>query len=127
MTTVDERLELRDQILGHLMDVEWVFGFRTRTMVCDERPTLSGIDQDLWTAAQEHNERDPRDLLESFRTLRELNLRFWRSLSPEQRQSVGVHAERGEERVETMLHMLAGHDLVHLDQLVRYIAAIDAG
>ena len=63
------------EIIGHLMDVEWVFGFRTRTMVCDDRPMLSSIDQDLWTAAQAHNERDPRELLQSFRTLRELNLR----------------------------------------------------
>jgi hypothetical protein len=114
-----------NEILSHLMDVEWVFGYRTRTMVCDDRPTLIGIDQDLWVRTQRHNERDPGEILDTFSALRRLNLVFWGGLTGDQLERVGVHSERGDESVGLMLTMLAGHDLVHIDQLRRYLDAVD--
>jgi hypothetical protein len=113
-----------NEILGHLVDAEWAFGYRIRTVLCDERPSIFGFDQENWVAVQKHNERDPAELLETFITLRRLNLRIWRQMSAEQRGRVGLHVERGEESLETMLHLEAGHDLSHLDQIQRYLAAI---
>ena len=50
------------EIVAHLADMEWIFGFRARTILCDDRPQLSEIDQDDWIRVQQPNQRDPRDL-----------------------------------------------------------------
>jgi hypothetical protein len=72
-----------------------------------------------------HNEREPSELVEIFRTLRELNLGVWRQLPPEALERRGQHNERGQESLSVMLRMLAGHDLSHLDQIRRYIQAVE--
>jgi hypothetical protein len=113
-----------NEIVAHMLDAEWVFGYRTRTIVCDERPAIIGIDQDRWVDVQRHNDHEPIELLESFEALRRINLRFWATLDEGQLGRVGVHAERGEEPVGLMLTMLAGHDQVHLEQIGRYLEAI---
>lgn len=114
-----------NEVLGHLVDTEWVFGFRVRAILCDECPALAGIDQERWVARQEHNARDPGDHVDAFRFLRRANLTLWKRLTPGDMNRVGQHAERGEESLATMLMMEAGHDLSHVDQLQRYLAVID--
>jgi hypothetical protein len=44
--------------------------------------------------------------------------------SPGDFQRVGVHAERGEESVEHMIRLYAGHDVLHLRQIDRIRRAI---
>lgn len=116
-----------NEILGHLLDAEWTFGYRVRTIACDERPTIVGMDQECWVTAQGHYERHPAELLLGFSMLRKLNLELWRRLTPAQLERVGIHQERGEESLRLMLRMEAGHDLSHIDQIQRYLTAIDEG
>lgn len=113
-----------NEIIGHLSDSEWVYGYRIRLILCQEKPVILGMDQDLWVAGQKHNERQPRDLLAMFRNLRAANLELWKQMTPSDLTRVGRHNERGEESLGLMLKMNAGHDLSHIDQLTRYIAAL---
>jgi hypothetical protein len=62
--------------------------------------------------------------MDQIRALRRSNLRLLRSLSPEELRRSGVHAERGEESVEHLLRLYAGHDLVHRRQLERIRAGL---
>ena len=64
---------------------------------------IQGFDQDVWVVALHYNKRDPRKALDQFRVLREANLAMLKSLSPEQWKHHGVHSERGEESIETIL------------------------
>ena len=48
-----------------------------------------------------------------------------KAASPDDLQRVGVHAERGDESVEHMIRMYAGHDLLHLRQLARIREAVE--
>jgi len=114
-----------NEVIGHLMDTEWVFGYRIRTILCDDRPTIIGMDQEKWVAVQQHNEREPRELIENFRAMRTITLGLLRRITPTQQQRVGLHSERGEESIGLMMKMIAGHDLSHLDQIRRYLAALD--
>ena len=75
-------------------------------------------------AALRHNEREPLELVEIFRTLLQLNLAEWRRTSPEDLKRTGQHNERGLESLGVMLRLLAGHDLSHLDQITRYVHAV---
>lgn len=50
-------------------------------------------------------------------TLREADWALWKSFRPEQWKQFGVHAERGEESIERLVQMGAGHDINHLRQI----------
>lgn len=112
------------EVLGHLCDCEWVYGYRARLILCEENPTILGMDQDLWVARQRYNEREPIELAEEFRYLRKHNLRMWRGLTPQELERTGQHNERGRESLGLVRTLLAGHDLLHLDQMKRLLMAI---
>jgi DinB superfamily len=105
------------EILAHLADVEMVTGWRLRSILGSPGTSIQAFDQDAWAAAGQYAKRDPRKSLEQFRVLREANLVLLKSLSPEQRKLFGLHAERGEESIERLTQMIAGHDINHLEQI----------
>jgi len=105
------------EILAHLADVEMVTGWRLRSILGSPGTPIQAFDQDAWAAAGQYAKRDPRKSLEQFRVLREANLALLKSLSPEQRKLFGLHAERGEESIERLTQMIAGHDINHLEQI----------
>jgi|SRR5579872_1106704 len=113
-----------NEVIGHLTDTEWVYGYRLRVILSEDEPTILGTQQDEWVTALRYNEHGPHELVETFGRLRELNLATWRRTSAEDRKRVGRHNERGEEALETMLRLLGGHDLNHLGQIERYLQAI---
>jgi hypothetical protein len=113
-----------NEIIGHLTDSEWVYGHRLRLILCEDNPIILGIDQEAWVAGQRHNEREPSELVEAFQMTRRFNLALWRQLSTTDLKRAGQHNERGPESLGVMLRLLAGHDLSHLDQITRYIQAI---
>ena len=112
------------QVVQHLADSELVWAYRLRLVVSEDRPTLTGYDQDRWVDRLGQAGVELPHALEMLRVLRAANLRLLRSLSPEDLQRAGVHTERGEETVELMVRLYAGHDLVHLRQLARIRAAV---
>jgi hypothetical protein len=111
------------EVIGHLSDAEWTMGFRSRTVLSDDRPQIMAYDQERWVAAQGHNEKDLGELLNTFVALRTANLQLWKKLTPAQLQRSGLHSERGEESLGQMIKMLAGHDCSHIDQIRRYLEA----
>jgi hypothetical protein len=113
-----------NEIIGHLADSECVYGYRLRLILSENNPAILGTNQDQWVAALGHNEREPQELVEIFRTLRLLNLTLWKRTSPQDLKRTGQHNERGTESLGVMLRLLAGHDLSHLDQITRYIQAV---
>ena len=109
---------IRD-VIQHLADSELVGGFRLRMILAHDRPPLMGYDQDLWANRLRYCDVDVRDALEQFTALRRANARIWERLTPADLTRVGVHSERGEESLEHLRRLYAGHDLLHLRQLER--------
>jgi hypothetical protein len=107
------------QILQHLADSEVVWAWRMRLILAQDRPQLTGYDQDLWAERLHYEQADPSDALALFAVLRRANLRLMEGASPADLKRVGVHAERGEESLEHLLRLYAGHDLLHLRQIDR--------
>jgi hypothetical protein len=62
--------------------------------------------------------------VDRFAVLRDSHLLMLRQLTPQQLKRVGVHAERGEESVEHLVKLYAGHDILHLNQIDRIRKAI---
>jgi hypothetical protein len=112
------------QILQHLADSELVWAWRVRLILAQDRPRLTGYDQDLWAERLHYDQQDPLEALELFGVVRRANLRLVERASPADLKRVGVHAERGEESVEHLRRLNAGHDLLHLRQIERIRRAI---
>jgi DinB superfamily len=110
----------------HLADSEIVWGYRLRLVLAQDRPTITGYDQDLWADRLAYGDAPVDQAIDDFTTLRRSNLRLLSAASKADLQRVGVHSERGEESVAHMIRMYAGHDLLHLAQLARIRQAIHA-
>ena len=113
-----------NEIIGHLADSEWIYGYRMRLILSEDDPAILGAKQDSWVAALRHNEREPSELVEIFRTLRTFNLAVWRRMTPLDLERSGRHNERGVESLGMILQSVATHDLNHLEQIRRYLRAV---
>jgi uncharacterized damage-inducible protein DinB len=107
------------EILAHLADVEIVIGWRMRSILGAPGTPVQAYDQNAWVVSGHYEKRDPRKSVEIHRVLREANLALLKSLSPEQWKQYGQHAERGQESIEQIVRMVAGHDINHIHQIER--------
>ena len=105
------------EILAHLADAEIVASWRLRSILGAPGTPIQAYDQEAWLAAGQYGKRGARKSLEQFRVLRDANLALYKSLTPQQWKLHGVHAERGEESIERLASMMAGHDINHLEQV----------
>lgn len=111
-------------VLRHLADSEIVWSWRMRLALAQDRPPITGYDQDAWADRLGYADADPNESIEDFACLRRSNLRLLERATPADMERSGVHTERGEESVGYMMRLYAGHDLLHLRQLERIRAAI---
>lgn len=109
------------EIIAHLADVEIVIGWRVRSILGAPGTPIQAFDQDAWVITGRYSKRDTRKSLEQFRVLRETNLALYKTLSPEQWKHHGMHSERGEETLEKIVRMMAGHDVNHIEQIERIL------
>jgi DinB family protein len=111
------------EIVVHLADAEIAGAWRMRLTLGSPGCPVAAFDQDSWVTALHYDKRDPRKALEQFRVMRETNLALLKTLTPEQWKHHGLHSERGPETIEHIVRMFAGHDLNHLAQIERILAA----
>lgn len=112
------------QILQHLADSEVVWAWRLRVILAQNRPPITGYDQDLWATRLRYEESEPAESLEQFTVMRRANLRVIERASPEDLERIGVHSERGDETLAHLRRLYAGHDLMHLRQIERVKSAV---
>jgi hypothetical protein len=109
------------EIIAHLADAEIVSGFRMRLILGSPGTPILAYDQDKWVTSGHYDNRDPRKSVDQFRVLREANLALLESLKPEQWKHHGMHSERGQESIEHIVRMCAGHDINHLQQIEKIL------
>jgi hypothetical protein len=112
------------QLVGHLFDVDVVYGFRWRLALTEDTPAYPGYDEKAWSRLARPA---PPRLLDALAGLRLANAALLRSLDERDLHRRGVHGEQGSEDVQRMIDKVAGRDLAHLDQLRRTIAAVRPG
>lgn len=108
------------EILGHLADIEIVYGYRIRQMIADEKPVIAPIDQDDWAAHLGYLEAAPAELVAQYSLNRHHNLRLLRRLKPEDLARSAYHPEiKANVNLEDMVARLAKHDANHIGQIER--------
>ena len=110
------------EIVAHLGDAEIVIAFRLRVILGTPGTPIAAYDQDSWVISGHYARRDPHKSVEQFRVVREANLDLLKCLTPEQWNHYGMHSERGQETIEQIVRMTAGHDLNHLQQIERIVS-----
>lgn len=110
------------EILAHLADVEVVIGWRMRSILGAPGTPIQAFDQDSWVTALHYDKRHPRVSIRQMQAVREANLAMLKSLTPEQWKHFGMHSERGQESIEHIVRLIAGHDLNHIQQIERILA-----
>jgi hypothetical protein len=112
------------EVIQHLADSELVWGYRLRKVLAEDRPSLTGYDQDLWASRLGYASAHVGRAQALFEALRTVHLAMLAAVGEPGLARVGVHVERGEESVAHMMRLYAGHDLVHRRQLERIRGAI---
>ena len=102
------------EVVGHMIDAERVFVYRAMCISRGEQQSLPGFEQDDYVACAGSNARDIQELADEFKTLREANLYFVKSLSREQATIIGM-ANNRPTSVRALIHIMAGHELHHFN------------
>ena len=112
------------EVLAHLLDVELVLGFRVRKTAAEPGSVLTAWDQEQWTAGLRHRRADAHRTLAAFTALRADTVALMRRLTRAQRRARARHPEYGRVRVDQMVAHVAEHDLNHLQQIQKTLAAL---
>ena len=108
------------EILGHLADIEIVYGYRMRQILADKKPVIAPIDQDDWARNLGYMEAAPAELVAVYGLNRHNNLRLLRRLKPGDLEKAAYHPERKcDVTLAEMVEMMAGHGPNHLQQIER--------
>jgi len=105
------------EIIAHLSDGEIVAGWRYRSIIGESGITVQPYDQNAWVSVFNYRDRDVKQSIETFRVLRENNLRMLKEIPREVWDHYGIHLERGKESIVHLARMFAGHDANHALQI----------
>jgi hypothetical protein len=105
------------EIVAHMADDELVGAYRMRLILSAPGTPIQAFDQDVWARTGRYRTSDVAESLGLFRTLRVANLKLLESLTAEEWDMFGVHAERGIESLREIARYFAGHDINHFRQI----------
>jgi len=101
------------EVLGHVVDMEWVFTYRALSFARGNPAPLPGVDQDAFLANGNLATRDLQDVLTEFSHLRNADTRLFASLDDATLDRRGT-ASGYEFSVRALLYIIAGHQIHHL-------------
>ena len=112
------------EILGHLADVEIVYGYRLRQMLADTKPVIAPLDQDAWARNLNYLDSPPSELVAFYGLGRHHNLRLLRNLKASDLSRSAFHPEMQREMtVADLVERMGGHGATHLQQIEKLKAA----
>jgi hypothetical protein len=112
------------EILGHLADVEIIYGYRLRQMLADTKPVIASLDQNAWARNLNYLDSRPSELVAFYGVARHHNLRLLRRLQPAQLLKSAFHPELQREiTVADLVEKMGGHGAAHLRQIEKLKAA----
>ena len=118
-----EKWSIRQQV-AHLVDAEMHMGTRMRWAAAEPGKGIVAFDQDLWAATAKYASTPLELSLATFTAARRWTVDFLRRLTPAEREAAFImHEERGQETLQRLMQMMAGHDLNHLKQIAELVNA----
>ena len=112
------------EIVHHLSDSESISGVRLRRLIAEERPVITGYDQEHYARVLRYNERDIAPALANFSTVRAVTTQLLRTVADDVWRRPGWHTESGAYDAETWLGIYAAHAHGHASQIRRLREAL---
>ena len=103
------------QVLTHLAHIEMVFANRLRFALAQGNYVVQPFEQDDWM--KNESSQPALAALDTYVSLRRMNLALCRSLTPAQRTKTFTHPEFGVLDLNWMMAWAAGHERNHLPQI----------
>ena len=101
------------EVVGHLIDVERVFGFRALCAVRNDSGPIPGMNQDAYAEVSGYGERAAGELIREYRAVRGATLALLRTVRAEA-WGRRVTASGLDFTARTVPFILAGHEIHHL-------------
>lgn len=110
------------ELLGHLIDGERMFMYRTFRISRGDKTPIEGFEQDVYIENARSNARTFAGMLEEFTALRRANVASYRHFSEDDWSRTGT-ANQVEITPRALVYVAAGHITHHLNILrARYLA-----
>lgn len=104
------------QVIGHVTDVERIFGYRALSIVRGESVNLPGFEEDEYEAAAKHNNRSLGNIIDEWVLLRKANIVLFSTFTAHDFTVVGK-ANNHPTSVAAVIYGLAGHEIHHTNVL----------
>jgi hypothetical protein len=104
------------EVIGHMIDGERVFGYRSFCISRGDQTPLPGFDENRYIADSDYNNRSLHDLVDELIAARDLNLRTFHALSEEAWSRLGI-ASGHPVSVRALAYITAGHLKHHVKVL----------
>ena len=102
------------EILAHVVDDERIFAYRALRFARNDKTELPGFEQDEYARYSGANEREVRDILNEFATVREATISLFNSFDAAALARLGV-ASGNPMSVRAIAYHIAGHELRHVN------------
>ena len=110
------------EVLQHIIDAERVFAYRAITFARKDSTPLPSFDENVWAAASVAAQRNWKDMIDEFKSLRDANEKMFASFDDSQLRSIG-NASGKDINVLALGYILAGHLEHHINVIKeRYLA-----
>ena len=108
------------EILGHLADIEIVYGYRLRQMLADKEPVIAPMDQNDWARNLGALETPAPEMVALYGLNRHANLRLLQRLKPADLAKSAFHPEMNKAvTVADLVERMGTHGASHLQQIER--------
>lgn len=109
------------EVVGHVVDTERIFAYRTLCFARNYKAPIAGFDQDEFAQYGGFDERQFADIAAEFEFVRRANLRLFASFGEQVLDRRGTASEK-EISVRALLYIIAGHERHHMEVLkTRYL------
>jgi hypothetical protein len=106
------------EVLGHLADIEIVYGYRIRQILADKKPVIAPMDQNDWARNLGYMETLAPEMVALYGLNRHANLRLLRRMKPGDLEKSAYHPELGRGiTLAEMVERLDSHGANHLKQI----------
>lgn len=116
-----EKWSVLEQV-AHMAECEIANSWRYRQILEHSGSDLRGFDQDVWAKLADYSSWRLKEAFETFRLLRENNLRMLERLSESDWEKFGNHLERGRLTLRELAVQISGHDVNHVMQIEKMVA-----
>jgi hypothetical protein len=111
------------EIAHHLPDSEMTSAIRLHRLLAEDRPTLSGYDENEFARKLHYGDRPIEAALDALEATRIVTAELLDRMTDEEWTREGTHSESGRYTCETWLEIYAAHAHDHAEQILRARAA----